>query len=681
MKNFITFFATLALLSSCGSNKAPSIVPLPQEITMSSGSFTIKPNMKVNIQVADEADKARLFDAVSALSSGIEIVEEPSNADIVLIESGEGNPEGYKLTVESNGINIEAPSAAGIFYGIQTLAQSIEPSGKVPAMTIVDAPRLAYRGLMVDVSRHFRDADFLRKQIDAMTTLKLNRLHLHLTDAAGWRIEIESHPELCGIAAWRPQETWKEWCDSGMNYCEANDPRAQGGYLTKQEIRDLIKYAEDRYITIIPEIELPSHSEEVTAVIPELRCDVKRDRYPDFCVGNEQTFAFLQDVLAEVIELFPSEYIHIGGDEASKQAWKECKKCQARMKKEGLENVDELQSYMIHRIEKWVNEQGRNIIGWDEILEGGLAPNATVMSWRGTEGGEKAAADGHDAIMVPGAYCYLDSYQDAPNTQPEAFGGYLPLEKVYSYNPTPEDMDAEVANHIIGVQGNIWGEKIPTAEYMEYLLYPRLFAIAEIGWTPQDIREWDDFHARAIKLTDKFREKGYNAFDLKNEIGNKPESKNVVEHLAVGKKVEYNVPYWNAYPAQKEQTLTDGVKGGWNYNDGKWQGFLYKGNERLDVTIDLEAVQPIEYIGAEFMQMCGPDVWMPQEVVISVSTDGQTFTELSRIKHEQVKDDELTFKIFDWQASSATEKVDARYVRYQAYANKGVQFVDEIIVR
>lgn len=680
MRIFSYLLPGVLLLCSCSKAEMPSVVPLPQEIAMGSGSFALAQDAKVGFEGVSETDAERLLKAVKEFSPEAVATADGSQADILLSITGEGDPEGYSLDVSKSGIKVSAPSAAGLFYGLQTIEQTIA-DGEVPSMVVTDSPRFPYRGFMIDISRHFRDADFIKKQIDAMADLKLNRLHLHLTDAAGWRIQIDSHPELTEIAAWRPQETWQEWADSGAHYCSANDPRAHGGFLSKADVRDLVEYAADRYITIIPEIEIPSHSAEVTAVYPGVRCDSPRPSYPDLCVGSEESFELMQDVLAEVIEMFPSEYIHIGGDEASKIAWQTCKKCQKRMKEEGLENVDELQSYMTERIEKWVNERGRNIIGWDEILEGGLAPNATVMSWRGTEGGIKAARMGHDAIMVPGAYCYLDSYQDAPLTQPEAFGPYMPIKKVYSYNPAPDTLDAEVASRIIGVQGNIWAEKIPTAEYMEYLVYPRLVAIAEVGWTDQDKRDWENFRPRAVKFTDGLRAKGYNAFDLSNEIGDKPESLEPVDHLARGKKVTYNVPFWNTYPANGDSTLTDGVRGGWTYGDKRWQGFLYKGNQRIDVTIDLESVQPIEYIGAEFMQMCTPDVWMPQEVVISVSADGENFTELAKIPHQQEYSKEMSFKTFAWEAPSPEQKVDARYVRYQAFADKGVQFIDEIIVK
>lgn len=684
MKSYSSVLLLLSLLSCVCTNAADvnSLLPKPQEISVGTGSFRVTPDMKVSVRGVDAVDADRLMKAVQSFSPSASLTKANKDAALELVIDGVGDPEGYVIDVTPSGVSVKSPSAAGLFYGLQTLAQSMSADNELPVMSVTDAPRLAYRGLMLDISRHFRDADFIRKQIDAMAALKLNRLHLHLTDAAGWRIEIDSHPELNQIASWRPQAIWADWVKGGAKYCDASDPNASGGYLTKDEARDLVKYAADRYITIIPEIELPSHSEEVTAALPQLRCDTVCNSYPDLCVGNEETFEFLQDVIGEVMEIFPSEYIHIGGDEASKQAWKHCTKCQKRMADENLADVDELQSYMVTRMEKWINDHGRKIIGWDEILEGGLAPNATVMSWRGAEGGIKAAASNHDAIMTPGGYCYFDSYQDSPATEPEAFGGYLPLEKVYSYNPAPDSLGTAVTDHIIGIQGNIWAERIPTGEYMEYLLYPRLFAVAEIGWTDQDKRDYADFHPRAVKMADKMRSEGYNAFDLRNEIGNRPESKLPVKHLAAGKKVTYGLPWWSNYTAKGDVTLTDGERGGWNYNDGRWQAFLtHKDGTSFDVVVDLEETQPVGYVGADFIQVIGPGVWKPAKVVISVSEDGENYTEVATIDREQKETPGWIYEPYAWTAASDADKVNARYVRYQAFSDKGCMFTDEIIVK
>ena len=591
------------------------------------------------------------------------------------------SPESYTLSVTPQQILIRATSGAGLFYGMQTLLQLAQPSGagsySIASVEIEDTPRFAYRGLMLDVSRHFSTKEFIKKQIDALAYYKINRLHLHLTDAAGWRLEIKKYPLLTEFAAWRTDPTWKQWWNGGRKYVRFDAPGAYGGYYTQDDIREILEYARQHYITVIPEIEMPSHSEEVLAAYPQLSCSGEPYKNSDFCVGNEETFMFLENVLTEVMELFPSEYIHIGGDEAGKSAWKTCPKCQKRMKDEHLANVDELQSYLIHRIEKFLNNHGRHLLGWDEILQGGIAPNATVMSWRGEEGGIAAVTSGHRAIMTPGAYCYLDSYQDAPYSQPEAIGGYLPLKKVYSYNPVPASLTAEQAKLVYGVQGNLWVEYIPTPEHVEYMIYPRILALAETAWSAPERKSWPDFHTRALSAVADLQAKGYHPFDLKKEIGSRPESLQPVSHLALGKKVIYNSPYSSHYPAQGNTALTDGIRGDWTYGDGSWQGFI--SDNRLDVTIDMEKETSIHSVTAAFMQVVGAEVFLPETVVISISDDGTHFTELHKQHFEVSKETPIRFTDISWQGEAK-----GRYVRYQAQAGSefgGWIFTDEIIVK
>ncbi len=658
-----------------------SVTPVPMEVNWQRGSF--RPDASTSLWIeAPEADRSILAEYLQASPLALKLADSQSGNQVVLKQTdaleGITSPEGYVLSVNSDGVRIEALSGAGLFYGVQTLLQMAAdaPEG-MTAVTVKDEPRFEYRGIMLDVSRHFRSKEFVKRQIDLLSYYKINRLHLHLTDAAGWRIEIKRYPRLTQFAAWRPQAVWKDWWNGKREYCEETDPRAQGGYYTQDDIRELVAYAQKHYVTIIPEIEMPSHSEEVLTAYPELSCTHVPYKQSDFCIGNEKTFEFLENVLTEVMELFPSEYIHIGGDEAGKASWPNCKLCQARMKKEGLKDVNELQSYSIHRMERFLNSHGRKLLGWDEILDGGLAPNATVMSWRGTEGGLAAIRSGHKAIMSPGQYCYLDGYQDAPYSQPEAIGGYLPLKKVYGYEPVPDSLSADEAKLMYGVQANLWTEYIPTEEHAEYMLYPRAIALAEVAWSKPENKSWEDFHRRALKIVDELKAKGYHPFELKNEIGNRKETETPVEHLALGKKVTYNAPYWENYPAAGEATLTDGLRGGWNYNDQLWQGFVTK--DRVDVVIDLEKETPIHSVAADFMQICGPEVFMPERVVISVSNDGKEFTQLAEIKHEVVRDDAVTFKNFGWEGEAS-----ARYIRYQALASDkfgGVLFTDEIVVK
>lgn len=658
-----------------------SVTPVPMEVNWQRGSF--RPDASTSLWIeAPEADRSILAEYLQASPLALKLADSQSGNQVVLKQTdaleGITSPEGYVLSVNSDGVRIEALSGAGLFYGVQTLLQMAAdaPEG-MTAVTVKDEPRFEYRGIMLDVSRHFRSKEFVKRQIDLLSYYKINHLHLHLTDAAGWRIEIKKYPRLTQFAAWRPQAVWKDWWNEKREYCEETDPRAQGGYYTQDDIRELVAYAQKHYVTIIPEIEMPSHSEEVLTAYPELSCTHVPYKQSDFCIGNEKTFEFLENVLTEVMELFPSEYIHIGGDEAGKASWPNCKLCQARMKKEGLKDVNELQSYSIHRMERFLNSHGRKLLGWDEILDGGLAPNATVMSWRGTEGGLAAIRSGHKAIMSPGQYCYLDGYQDAPYSQPEAIGGYLPLKKVYGYEPVPDSLSADEAKLMYGVQANLWTEYIPTEEHAEYMLYPRAIALAEVAWSKPENKSWEDFHRRALKIVDELKAKGYHPFELKNEIGNRKEAETPVEHLALGKKVTYNAPYWENYPAAGEATLTDGLRGGWNYNDQLWQGFVTK--DRVDVVIDLEKETPIHSVAADFMQICGPEVFMPERVVISVSNDGKEFTQLAEIKHEVVRDDAVTFKNFGWEGEAS-----ARYIRYQALASDkfgGVLFTDEIVVK
>ena len=658
-----------------------SVTPVPMEVNWQRGSF--RPDASTSLWIeAPEADRSILAEYLQASPLALKLADSQSGNQVVLKQTdaleGITSPEGYVLSVNSDGVRIEALSGAGLFYGVQTLLQMAAdaPEG-MTAVTVKDEPRFEYRGIMLDVSRHFRSKEFVKRQIDLLSYYKINRLHLHLTDAAGWRIEIKKYPRLTQFAAWRPQAVWKDWWNGKREYCEETDPRAQGCYYTQDDIRELVAYAQKHYVTIIPEIEMPSHSEEVLTAYPELSCTHVPYKQSDFCIGNEKTFEFLENVLTEVMELFPSEYIHIGGDEAGKASWPNCKLCQARMKKEGLKDVNELQSYSIHRMERFLNSHGRKLLGWDEILDGGLAPNATVMSWRGTEGGLAAIRSGHKAIMSPGQYCYLDGYQDAPYSQPEAIGGYLPLKKVYGYEPVPDSLSADEAKLMYGVQANLWTEYIPTEEHAEYMLYPRAIALAEVAWSKPENKSWEDFHRRALKIVDELKAKGYHPFELKNEIGNRKEAETPVEHLALGKKVTYNAPYWENYPAAGEATLTDGLRGGWNYNDQLWQGFVTK--DRVDVVIDLEKETPIHSVAADFMQICGPEVFMPERVVISVSNDGKEFTQLAEIKHEVVRDDAVTFKNFGWEGEAS-----ARYIRYQALASDkfgGVLFTDEIVVK
>lgn len=675
-------------------NTTSPCTPAPLSYRESKGTFRWKPSTPIRYQADTDTTILRTALAdfrpmaqwvrLKPSSSPTEGQKEGaiSKGSITLQKVGElvwphkerlSQKEAYYLIIKPKGVIVQATTDAGLFYGLQTLMQLTDPTtGEVRAAVVEDAPRFGYRGVMLDVSRHFRSKEFLMKQIRLMATYKMNHLHLHLTDAAGWRLQIDRYPRLTQLAAWRTHEVWKPWWNGDRHYCEEGSPNAHGGYYTKAEIRELVEYARRHCITIIPEIEMPAHSEEVLTAYPELSCTHEPYKQPDFCVGNEQTFTFLQGVLDEVIELFPSHYIHIGGDEAGKASWKSCPLCRQRMEQEGLKNVNELQSYLIARIGRYLKSKGRALLGWDEILEGGLAPEATVMSWRGEEGGRKAMETGHQAIMTPGAFCYLDSYQDAPPTQPEAIGGYLPLEKVYSYDPQP------YGELLLGVQGNLWTEYIPTEEHLEYMLYPRAIALAEVGWSQRHRMSWTDFRHRMIsRELPRMRAKGYQPFDLEREAGNRTEALQPIDHLAKGKRVTFIAPYWEKYPANGVETLTDGVRGGWGYGDGRWMAFL--GKERMDVVIDLEEEQEIHAVWGDFMQICGPGVFLPAKVTISASTDGKHYTLLKEIEQQVVKDDAVNFRRYGWEGQAK-----ARYIRFRSNPDAqygGIHFIDEVVVK
>ena len=595
---------------------------------------------------------------------------------VVMQKNLEGGPEAYILKVTHKGVIIKASGDAGVFYAQQTLRQ-MTGNGEfkeIQCCEIKDYPRFPYRGLHVDVSRHFRSVDFLKKQIDAMAAFKMNRMHIHLTDAAGWRMQIDAYPRLTEFAAWRPQATWKEWWAGDRQYCQEGSAEAHGGYCTKEQMRELVEYAKARHIEIIPEIEMPSHSEEVLAAYPELGCSGEAYKDSEFCVGNEESFKFLETVLEEVMEVFPSEYIHIGGDEAGKQHWKTCPKCQQRMKEEGMESVDELQSYMIQRIEKFVLSKGRRIIGWDEILDGGLAPDATVMSWRGTEGGIKAMSMGHDVIMTPGRYCYLDHTQDAPFREPESIGGYLPLDTVYVYEPVEASMPADKLHHLKGVQANLWSEYVVTDEHAEYMYWPRAFALAETAWSQPEDKNLANFRKRALHALETMKKDGYSVFDLADEYGERKLAQTGLVHKAKGKTVIYNKPIQEWYPAAGETTFTDGIIGGWTYSDNRWQGFL----SDVDVTVDLGEMTQISYVGGTFMQLIGPGVFMPEKVDVWVSEDGSDFSLVTTIWNDiSTSNADLLFKSFDVVCNA-----EARYVRYHAYRStmRGFLFLDEVVV-
>ena len=484
------------------------IIPAPVSIKKASGGFILS---QQTIVLADSVTNKAVVFLIGYLHSNamlpVQLKENNgTNApnSIILTAAGTDNlpPDGYRLTITPQQVLI-AGKGAGLFYGIQTLLQLMPaepgPTAKLPCLQIEDYPRFGYRGLMLDVCRHFFSVEFVKKYIDLMAAYKLNNFHWHLTDDQGWRIEIKKYPKLTDISSRRAQTVIGNYHDRTP---QQYDNTPYGGYYTQDQVRDVVKYAADRYINVIPEIEMPGHSEAALAAYPELSCDPSITYkvaetwgvFHDIYCPSDKTFNFLEDVLTEVMDLFPGKYIHIGGDEAPKDVWKKSAYCQKLMKKLHLKTEDELQSYFIQRIEKFVNAKGRSIIGWDEILEGGLSPNATVMSWRGEEGGIAAAQQNHNVIMTPGSGgLYFDQLQGKKNQEPLSIGGYDPLGKIYSYNPTPVVLTPGQQKYIIGVQANLWTEYIPTGPKVEYMLLPRLMALSEVSWTPLANKNYNDF--------------------------------------------------------------------------------------------------------------------------------------------------------------------------------------------
>lgn len=502
----------LLLLLLCTSGVEGSLlVPHPQVMEKTQGLFRFSKNTRVVTNF-----KGRDFRTVAALIDGLKrnalIDGQGSTINLMLKKNSKTltaqEREAYEMVIAPHQIDISAATTTGLFYAVQSLRQ-MEEGGTVPCGAIKDAPRYGYRGFMIDCSRHFWSVEFIKKQIDAMAYLKLNKLHLHLTDGGGWRLQIDRYPQLVQQTAYRPQSDWDLWTDGGRKYCSKDEPGAYGGYYTKKDMRDIIDYAAQHHIEVIPEIEMPGHSNEVLAVFPELSCTGKGDGF-DLCMGNNKTFEFLTNVLKEVIDLFPSKYIHIGGDEATMRYWKTCPKCIKLYNEQHYTDTFQLQAHLINRIDSFVSKNGKKIIGWDEILEHThLSDNATVMSWRGNSGAVKAAKAGKHAIVTPSKYYYLDHFQGSPTSEPKAIGGFSPLERVYDYEPMSVELqDSDAAQLIDGVQGNLWTEYIGTEEYAEYMIYPRLLAIAESGWGRKT--SYNDFLKRTERQLDKLEKRGYN---------------------------------------------------------------------------------------------------------------------------------------------------------------------------
>ena len=745
------------ILSGMAGNPDVSIIPKPVKMKMGNGSFQINDHTQLLFSAGDEEamNTARLFAGQLQMAGGpvltaLGVSKNFRNIPGIIFSIKKDShiaAEGYALTVSKNNIIIEGGSGAGLFYGMQTLLQLLPPeifaskalqpgnNWSVPCIAITDHPRFPYRGMHLDVSRHFFPKEFILKYIDLIAAFKMNTFHWHLTDDNGWRIEIKKYPKLMQTAAWHVDRENLPWLERPPQ--KEGERANYGGYYTQDEIREVVEYAKKRYVTIIPEIEMPAHSVEVLAAYPQFSCTGGPFTVPPgtywpnsdiLCAGNDSTFTFLEDVLSEVISLFPSKYIHIGGDEADKTRWKECPKCQSRIKSEGLKNEKELQSYFIKRIEKFLVSKDRKLIGWDEILEGGLPPEATVMSWQGVEGGIAAARQGHNVVMTPGSYCYFDYYQGDPKTEPKAIGGYTTLKKVYSYEPVPRELTKEQSKYILGAQGNVWTEYIATPEHAEYMAVPRMIALAEVNWTPGNLKNWNDFrtrmnrefkrldllHVNYCKGSNKveiitYFEKNSQSMKCRFESeqpgipilytldGNDPTpaspvysgpveiNKNAfikagllldgkvneltertfIFHKAIGKNVRYLEPYNYRYTGGGDEALVDGLRGTVDFHQGNWQGFL--GNN-LDVIIDLGSIQPVRTVFVTFLQSNKSWIFFPDSVTFSLSANGKKFHSINEQLNQDTKKTETNvIKQF----SQIFPDTPARYVRVRA-KNTGV---------
>ena len=672
---------------------AQNIIPQPENISLLKGQFKLNKGTKIVTNLTGSDFKVLNQYTSEVLKHPLVYAKNPSQQGVFrLICKGTAKQaaqamdsvrlQGYELEVTPKGITIQALTPTGLFYGLQTVRQ-LEKDGQIACVKVKDAPRFAYRGLMIDCSRHFWTKDFLKKQIDAMAYFKLDRFHWHLTDGGGWRMEVKKYPRLTEETAYRTESDWTKWWN-GKNRQYSPDPRRlvcwkgmniHGGYYTQDDIKEIVDYAAARHITIIPEIEMPGHSDEVVYAYPELSCTGKPYTQSDLCVGKEQTYTFMANVLKEVMRLFPSKYIHIGGDEAERRTWKTCPDCQRVMKDYHLKDVAELQSHFTHRIERFLNDNGRKLLGWDEIMEGTLAPNAAVMSWRGTEAGLTAAKSGHHVVMAPQEFCYLNMYQDDPMTEPKAQGGYTRLEKTYNYDPIPAAYKGtSLEKYIDGVQGCVWTEFIEKPDHLEYMIYPRLLALAETGWTKQRTG-YADFRQRVITATDALKRAGYNAFDIRKEKGARPESRSIVQHEALGKPVTYLGRYAEKYRAEGDSTLTNGLRGDWGYLEGRWQGFI--DSTGVDVVVDMGKVTDIRDVRVDFMHLYESVIYTPETIELMVSDDGKNFKTIDTVRPGIKASEDYLVYPYKWKGD-----VKGRYVRVKALSREKDAwiFTDEIIV-
>ena len=739
------------LMTACSNQPTTvanyEVVPMPLEInTTQQASFLLKSGVTVYYPAGNEKMQrnAEFLASYVKAQTGIELqvqAGEGGKGGIVLqLGLANDNPEAYQLKVDANQVIISSPSEAGVFYGIQTLRKAVDVAEgsnvELPAVEIKDQPRFSYRGMMLDVGRHFFSMDEIKTYIDMMALHNINRFHWHLSEDQGWRIEIKKYPKLTEIGSMRKETVIGH--NSGKY-----DGKPYGGFYTQEQAKEIVAYAAERYITVIPEIDLPGHMQAALAAYPELGCTGgPYEVWTQWgvsdnvlCAGNDQTIQFIKDVLAEIVEIFPSEYIHVGGDECPKVKWSTCPKCQARIKALGLKSdnkhtkEERLQSYVIHEAEEFLNSKGRKMIGWDETLEGGLAPNATVMSWRGEAGGIEAAKQHHDVVMTPNTYLYFDYYQSKDTeTEPMAIGGYLPIERVYSYEPMPKSLSPEEQKYIVGVQANLWTEYIPDFKQVQYMVLPRMAALSESQWCAPEKKNYEAFLQRVSRLVNIYAKNGWNyathifdvMLDLKpntetgtldavaRTIDNAPiyytldgsepttasekytdiikidkpctlrtvairpsgSSKITKDEISFSKSsmkpITMLQPINKQYEFSGATVLVDGMTGNMNYKTGRWIAFY---TNDLEAVIDLKEATEISSMTLHTCVEKGDWIFDTRGITVSVSDDNQTFKEVASEAYPAMKESDPN-QIYTHELKF--DPVKTRYVKVKALSEQKI---------
>ena len=751
--NFLLYLI-ISLFFSCNQDtiqqKEIGIIPKPLFQELDKGVFIMdeKVFLVSNPEISEVSDYFKTY-----LEEHYQIefdTQKGAKKIIFTINNAIANEEGYELKIEEENIFIESKNTKGAFYAVQSLLQLLPlPSSsdliKIACIKIKDEPQFKYRGMHLDVGRHFFSIDFIKKYIDLMARLKMNTFHWHLTEDQGWRIEIKKYPKLQEIGAYRKETLIGHYNDQPHQF----DGKPYGGFYTQEQIKEVVAYAKTRQVTIIPEIGMPGHSQAAIAAYPALGCTgeqvevaTKWGVFDEVYCPKESTFKFLEDVIDEVVALFPGKYIHIGGDEAPKTNWKNCAHCQKLIKKEGLKDEHGLQSYFIARMEKYINSKGKQIIGWDEILEGGLAPNATVMSWRGTSGAVQAAKEGHDVILTPGSHCYFDHYQSENENEPLAIGGFLPLEKVYHFNPIPEELTDKEATYVLGAQGNVWTEYMKTEKQVEYMAFPRAVALSEVLWSSPENKNYSDFIHRLEQYQKRLDQLDVNyanhiysvngklthlsdriTYELHTTSSSYPiyystdrsfpsqlysdpikvdssiqikavilDSKasalgavfqqKINLHKGVGAKITIDKEPHPAYNAGGKDALINGISGNnKRYGDREWLGFS---GEDIIITIEFDSPKNIKTISTRFYNGHGQWIYAPNEIGFSFYLeDGKTVNDIRIIEEKNNLLVNYSYEL----KSTPVKKLDIIVKNYgtipkgkQGAGHKAWTFIDEIII-